>query len=68
MTLIELCENLKKAMGLPYDLHVAAVFQDNDHDEIIGWRVLDRENNSVTDTIPSEDIKNWKKYKTLQTV
>lgn len=61
-SLIELCENIKKHINLPDDKHVAALFENNDIDEIIGWSILDKGNKPITDIIPTEDLENWEKH------
>ena len=44
----ELCIEITKKLNLDSkDLHVAAVFESNDSNEIIGWAILDWENNIV---------------------
>lgn len=62
MTLKELCLTIGKAIELPEEYHIAAVFQDNDHDDIIGWRVLDGDNNPVTKILQVKEFKDWKKH------
>lgn len=61
-SLIELCENIKKHINLPDDKHVAALFENNDSDEIIGWSILDKGNKPITNIIPTEDLENWEKH------
>lgn len=61
-SLIDLCENIKKHINLPDDKHVAAMFENNDSDEIIGWSILDKGNKPITDIIPTEDLENWEKH------
>lgn len=68
MTLIELCENIAKAIELPQGLHVAAVFEDNDHDEIIGWRVLDSNNRPMSGILSFEELKECEKYRIQGTI
>lgn len=61
-SLMELCENIKKRINLPDDKHVAAMFENNDSDEVIGWAIFDKGNIPITDIIPTEDLKNWEKH------
>lgn len=42
------CSALSRKIGLTEKgLHIAALFQDNDHDDVIGWAVCDSNNNIV---------------------
>ena len=42
------CSALSRKIGLSEKgLHIAALFQDNEHDDIIGWAVCDSNNNIV---------------------
>lgn len=44
----ELCIEITNKLNLDSkDLHVAAVFESNNSNEIIGWAILDLENNIV---------------------
>lgn len=45
-TLEDLCKGIAKKIGLPKDRHIAALFENNDSNEIVGWAVLD-ENNTI---------------------
>lgn len=48
LQLSTVCSTLSDKMGLTEKgLHIAALFQDNDHDDIIGWAVCDSNNNIV---------------------
>jgi hypothetical protein len=60
MTLEEFCLNIGKSINLPQDYHIAAIFEDNEHDEIIGWRVLDKDNNQITNILQAEELYNWR--------
>lgn len=62
MSLDELCRQIMTAIKLPKEYHIAAVFKDDDSDEIIGWAVLDKDNNMLTDMISTEDLPNWESY------
>lgn len=43
-----LCIKIGEQIGLPLkNLHIAAVFENNSSDEVIGWAVLDGNNNIV---------------------
>ena len=44
-----ICKKLTDKLNLQeHSMHVAAVFNDNLSDEIIGWGILDEDNNIVT--------------------
>ena len=46
--LSKVCSVLSRKIGLTEKgLHIAALFQDNDHDDVIGWAVCDSNNNIV---------------------
>lgn len=45
-TLEDLCKGIAKKIGLAKDRHIAALFESNDSNEIVGWAVLD-ENNTI---------------------
>lgn len=45
-TIEDLCKGIAKKIGLPKDRHIAALFESNDSNEIVGWAVLD-ENNTI---------------------
>ena len=62
MSLDELCRQLMTAIKLPKEYHIAAVFKDDESDEIIGWAVLDKDNNMLTDMISTENLHDWEKY------
>lgn len=61
--LIELCEAIGRAVELPHGLHVSAVFEDNNHDEIIGWRVLDGDNKPFSAIFSVDELKDLKRFK-----
>ena len=43
-----ICLQISERLGLSEKgLHVAALFQDNEHDEVMGWAVLDQDNKIV---------------------
>lgn len=62
MELIELCRQIAKAIALPMEYHIAAVFKDNSSDEIIGWRVLDSNNKPITPILKTESLDDWKRF------
>ena len=42
------CSALSRKIGLTEkELHIAALFQDNEHDDVIGWSVCDSDNNII---------------------
>lgn len=45
-TLEDLCKGIAKKIRLPKDRHIAALFENNNSNEIVGWAVLD-ENNTI---------------------
>lgn len=46
--LSKICSVLSRKIGLTKKgLHIAGLFQDNDHDDVIGWAVCDSNNNIV---------------------
>lgn len=56
-----ICIVLTKKYGLDKkNQHIAAMFQDNDHNEIIGWAILDENNNIINrfDSLNDIRIKN----------
>lgn len=62
MSLNELCEQIKKKLRLPDEYHIAGVFKENGDDEIIGWAVLDGDNNMLTDVIPTDKLPQWEAF------
>ena len=62
MALKELCLTIGKAIKLPEKYHIAAVFQDNEHDDVIGWRVLDIDNNPITKILQVKELDNWRNH------
>lgn len=58
-----LCIKIGEQIGLPSkNLHIAAVFENNSSDEIIGWAVLDSNNNIVKQYVDLKDL--WNEYET----
>lgn len=62
--LSKICSVLSRKIGLTEKgLHIAALFQDNEHDDIIGWAVCDSNNNIVKQyddlTILYKDYKDY---------
>lgn len=42
------CSALSRKIGLTErGLHIAALFQDNEHDDVIGWAICDSDNNII---------------------
>jgi hypothetical protein len=62
LSLVNVCLQLGKIIGLPTEYHVAAIFQNNDSDEIIGWRVLTSDNKPITPILDIESLENWKEH------
>ena len=57
-TLESICEQLSEKFHLyEYGYHLAAVFEDNDSREIVGWAVLDEDNQIVDFYNEIEDIE-----------
>ena len=57
-TLESICEQLSEKFHLyEYGYHLAAVFEDNDSREIVGWAVLDEDNQIVDVYNEIEDIE-----------
>ena len=55
-TLEHICQNLGEKLKLyEQGLHIAALFQDNDHNEIIGWAILNESNEIIK---KYDDIEN----------
>lgn len=58
-----LCIKIGEQIGLPLkNLHIATVFENNSSDEIIGWAVLDSNNNIVKQYVDLKDL--WNEYET----
>jgi hypothetical protein len=62
MNLIDFCEELGEKLNLPENLHVAAVFKNNSESEILGWAILDKNNNKMSSLIETENLVDWEKY------
>ena len=63
MDLIGICKEIGKTIELPEPYHLSAVFQDNQHDEILGWMILDKENNPVSELLSNlNELTNWKNH------
>ena len=61
-TLESICEQLSEKFHLyEYGYHLAAVFENNDSQEIVSWAVLDEDNQIVDVYNEIEDIE--KEYK-----
>lgn len=44
----QVCKDLTNKLGLnENNQHVAMIFKDNEHDQIIGWEILDENNNII---------------------
>lgn len=57
-TLESICEQLSEKFHLyEYGYHLAAVFENNDSREIVGWAVLDEDNQIVDFYNEIEDIE-----------
>ena len=57
-TLESICEQLSEKFHLyEYGYHLAAVFENNDSREIVGWAVLDEDNQIVDVYNEIEDIE-----------
>ena len=42
------CSAFSRKIGLTErGLHIAALFQDNEHDDVIGWAICDSDNNII---------------------
>ena len=58
ITLESICEQLTEKFHLyEYGYHLAAVFENNDSREIVGWAVLDEDNQIVDVYNEIEDIE-----------
>ena len=58
-----LCIKIGEQIGLLLkNLHIATVFENNSSDEIIGWAVLDSNNNKVKQYVDLKDL--WNEYET----
>lgn len=56
-----LCIKIGEQIGLPSkNLHIAALFENNSSDEVIGWAVLDSNNNIVKQWDDLRDL--WNEY------
>lgn len=62
MNIDDLCRQIAKTLKMPREYHIAAVFSDNDSDEVIGWCILDGENNILSEMIQTENLPNWESY------
>lgn len=53
-----ICKHLSKKFHLyDYGYHLAAVFEDNEHNEVVAWAVLDKDNQIVKTYDEIEDIE-----------
>ena len=46
-TLEKLCKQIAQKINLAENLHIAALFENNESEEITGWAVLDDSNNII---------------------
>lgn len=56
MTIEELCKEIAKQIGLPQDQHVAALFENNESDEICGWAICNESNKILKKFESIEDL------------
>lgn len=59
MNIDDLCRQIAKTLKMPSEYRIAAVFSDNDSDEVVGWCILDGENNILSEMIRTENLQNW---------
>lgn len=43
----KLCKQIAQKINLAENLHIAAIFENNESEDIIGWAVLDDSNNII---------------------
>lgn len=60
-TLKDLIEALEQTLDIPENHHLIAVFQDNEHDEIEGWLVVENDVEGDYPVYTTEEL--IKKYK-----
>lgn len=59
-----LCNNIMKKLKIPEGERIVAMFEDNDHDDIVGWAVYD-EDGPITDIMQTEELENWRDHITF---